>query len=167
MKVAIEQADVVVCVLDGSLPPIDADRVAVDLLRRSEKPVVYVANKVDTDAHRADANALYELGLPDFVPISALHGRGTADLAAAVAKRLPPMQDEVPDEDELPRVRSRTPERRHVRGGPLRAKRLVVAARPARRATQSTPAYHGGRSSSSSTRPASGVVRASSGASSS
>jgi GTPase len=104
VKIAIEQADVVVCVLDGTLPPIDADRVAVDLLRRSEKPVIYVANKVDTDAHRADANTLYELGLPDFVAVSALHGRGTADLAAAVAKHLPPMEDEVPDENDLPRV---------------------------------------------------------------
>jgi GTP-binding protein len=104
VKIAIEQADVVVCVLDGSLPPIDADRIAVDLLRRSEKPVIYVANKVDTEAHRADANSLYELGLGDFVVVSALHGRGTADLAAAVAAKLPPMDDEVPDESNLPRV---------------------------------------------------------------
>jgi GTP-binding protein len=104
VRIAIDQADVVVCVLDGSLPPTEADREAVDLLRRSTKPVIYVANKVDTEAHRAEASALYELGLPDIVLISALHGRGTADLAAAVAKRLPPPGDDVPAEDDTPRV---------------------------------------------------------------
>jgi GTP-binding protein len=104
VRIAIEQADLVVCVLDGSLPPTEADREAVDLLRRSEKPVVYVANKVDNDAKSAEANALYELGLPEIVFISALHGRGTADLAARVAEHLPPSDDEAPDEDETPRV---------------------------------------------------------------
>jgi GTP-binding protein len=104
VRIAIEQADVVVCVLDGSLPPTEADREAVDLLRRSEKPVLYVANKVDNDARSAEANALYELGLPEMVMVSALHGRGTAELAARVAEQLPPAIDEAPNDDETPRV---------------------------------------------------------------
>jgi GTP-binding protein len=104
VRIAIDQADLVVCVLDGSLPPTEADRDAVDLLRRSNKPVIYVANKVDTDARRADASALYELGLRDIVFISALHGRGTAELAAAVAARLPKLEDDEPEADDTPRV---------------------------------------------------------------
>src|SRR5262249_39885056 len=48
VRAAIEEADVIVCVLDGILPPTAADREAVKLLRRGNKPVVYVANKVDT-----------------------------------------------------------------------------------------------------------------------
>jgi GTPase len=104
VRVAVEQADLVVCVLDGSAPPTEADREAVDLLRRSEKPVIYVANKVDTEARRADASALYELGVKDIVSISALHGRGTADLAAAVAARLPRSEDAVPNDDDTPRI---------------------------------------------------------------
>ena len=105
VRVAVEQADVVVCVLDGSEPPTEADREAVDLLRRSEKPVIYVANKVDTDARRAESSALYELGLKDIVLISALHGRGTADLAAAVAERLPKVEDDEPEnDDDTPRL---------------------------------------------------------------
>jgi GTP-binding protein len=104
VRIAIEQADLVVCVLDGSLPPTEADRDAVDLLRRSNKPVIYVANKVDTDARRADASALYELGLKELVFISALHGRGTAELAAAVAAQLPKVEDDEPAEDDTPRV---------------------------------------------------------------
>ena len=55
----------VVCVLDGSEPPTQADREAVTLLRRAQKPVIYVANKVDTAARQAEASALYELGLPE------------------------------------------------------------------------------------------------------
>ena len=55
VRIAVEQADLVVCVLDGTEPPTEADREAVELLRRSEKPVIYVANKVDTDARRPDA----------------------------------------------------------------------------------------------------------------
>jgi GTP-binding protein len=104
VQIAVEQADLVVCVLDGTLPPTDADREAVDLLRRSEKPVIYVANKVDTDAKTAEATSLYELGIPDLVLVSALHGRGTAALAAAVAERLPPSVDDTPRDDGTPRV---------------------------------------------------------------
>jgi GTP-binding protein len=104
VRIAIDQADVVVCVLDGSAPPTEADREAVELLRRSEKPVVYVANKVDTDARRAEAHELYELGLPDLVAISALHGRGTSELARAVAERLPPSAEDGPEGEEMPRV---------------------------------------------------------------
>ena len=47
MKVAISEADVVVCVFDGTLDPLPADREAVELLRRSKIPVLYVANKID------------------------------------------------------------------------------------------------------------------------
>ncbi|HEX6275420.1 MAG TPA: ribosome biogenesis GTPase Der [Polyangiaceae bacterium] len=104
VRIAIDQADVVVCVFDGSLPPTEADREAVDLLRRSNKPVIYVANKVDTDARRADASELYALGLSDIIAISALHGRGTAELAAAVAARLPKVDDDEPADDDTPRV---------------------------------------------------------------
>jgi GTP-binding protein len=65
------------------------DREAIQLLRRSKKPVIYVANKVDTARHAAAANELYELGIPEIIAVSALHGRGTAELAQAVAKHLP------------------------------------------------------------------------------
>ena len=89
VNAAIQEADVIVCVLDGSMSPTGPDREAIALLRRSQKPVVYVANKVDTQRHIAAANELYELGIPELIPVSALHGRGTADLALAIAQHLP------------------------------------------------------------------------------
>ena len=90
VRAAIEEADVVLCVLDGAMPPTAADREAVDLLRRSDKPVVYAANKVDAAIKLSEAAELYSLGIPELVPVSALHARGTAELAAAIAAVLPP-----------------------------------------------------------------------------
>ena len=55
---AIEEADVIVCVLDGTLPSTEADREAVKLLRRSERPVLYVANKVDNESRGYEATEL-------------------------------------------------------------------------------------------------------------
>ena len=89
VNAAIAEADVIVCVLDGSMSVTAPDREAIQLLRRSKKPVIYVANKVDTARHAAAANELYELGVPEIIAVSALHGRGTAELAQAVAKHLP------------------------------------------------------------------------------
>jgi len=105
VRAAILEADVIVCVLDGVLPPTAADREAVGLLRRGNKPVVYVANKVDTAAKLSEAAELYRLGVPELVPVSALHGRGTAELGEAVAARLPPIEPQRSDDDDgVPRV---------------------------------------------------------------
>jgi GTP-binding protein len=105
VQAAIEEADLIVCVLDGTLSPTESDRDAVELLRRSGKAVVYVANKTDSREHELGVGPLYELGLPELVTVSALHGRGTAELAQAIAARLPPYQPEPPAEDDhVPRV---------------------------------------------------------------
>lgn len=90
VQAAIAEADVVVCVLDGTAPPTGPDRDAVDLLRRSEKPVIFVANKVDGASREWLTNDLYELGISDdLIAISALHGRHTGALEAALLRALP------------------------------------------------------------------------------
>jgi GTP-binding protein len=104
VRAAIAEADVIVCVLDGTLPPTAADREAVQLLRRGNKPVVYVANKVDTAARMSETADLYRLGIPELVPVSALHGRGTAELGEAVAKLLPPVEHSEVGNDDAPRI---------------------------------------------------------------
>jgi len=86
---AIEEADAVICVLDGSMPPTGPDREAVALLRQSGKPTLFVANKVDTQEHELGTGPLYELGLPSVIPVSALHGRGTGELGKALRALLP------------------------------------------------------------------------------
>jgi len=104
VRAAIAEADVIVCVLDGTLPPTAADREAVQLLRRGNKPVVYVANKVDTAGHMSESADLYRLGVPELVPVSALHGRGTSELGEAVAKLLPPVEPAEVGHDDAPRI---------------------------------------------------------------
>lgn len=104
VEAAIAEADVIVCVLDGTLPPTTPDREAVALLRGSSKPVVYVANKVDNEGRALQATELFSLGVPELVNVSALHGRGTAELALKVVERLPPFVEEQPDSGDLPRI---------------------------------------------------------------
>ena len=106
VKLAVSQADVIVCVLDGSSPPTPPDREAVALLRRSEKPVVWVANKADNPDRELEAVELYALGVSELLPISALHGRGLAELAEAVVRVLPPADHESspPAQADVPRI---------------------------------------------------------------
>lgn len=88
VQVALEQADVVLCVLDATAPPTSLDRESVSLLRRSSKPTVFVANKVD-GPKQTTASDLYALGVGEIIPISAAHGRGIAQLEAALVSALP------------------------------------------------------------------------------
>ena len=88
-EVAIEMADVVIFVVDAIVGATDDDEAVVKLLRRSGKPVVLVANKVDDQRFEADAAALWNLGLGEPMPLSALHGRGSGDVLDAVLDVLP------------------------------------------------------------------------------
>jgi GTPase len=94
VRAAIAEADVIVCVLDGSLPPTGPDRAAVDLLRRAEKPVVFVANKMDGQEKEWGLGDHYGLGIDNLIPVSALHGRHVGRLEAAVFGKLPPSEEE-------------------------------------------------------------------------
>lgn len=86
---AIEAADAVVFVVDATVGATDTDEAVVRLLRKSGKPVVLCANKVDGQSGEADATALWALGLGEPHPVSALHGRGTGDMLDAVLEALP------------------------------------------------------------------------------
>lgn len=88
-QVAIETADLILLVVDASAGPNQDDLVVADMLRRSGKPVIVAANKVDDPRDEPVAAAFYRLGLGDPVPLSALHGRGSGDLLEAVIKQLP------------------------------------------------------------------------------
>ncbi|UJR86902.1 ribosome biogenesis GTPase Der [Sandaracinus amylolyticus] len=89
VKLALEEADVVVCVLDATTGATSADQAAISLLRRADKPVIYAANKADSKAQVLAGMELYELGIDRLIPISALHGNGMSELEDAVAEALP------------------------------------------------------------------------------
>jgi GTPase len=86
---AVEEADLVLFLVDAKAGVTPGDEEVADILRRSRKPVVVVANKVDDPGRDDEALEFHSLGLGDPVPISALHGHGTGDLLDAVVAALP------------------------------------------------------------------------------
>ncbi|NHA68461.1 ribosome biogenesis GTPase Der [Phycicoccus sp. CMS6Z-2] len=88
-EIAVDLADAVLFVVDATVGATDDDAAVVRLLRRSGKPVVLVANKVDDERTEADAAALWNLGLGQPWPVSALHGRGSGDVLDALLEVLP------------------------------------------------------------------------------
>lgn len=88
-EVAVEMADAVLLVVDAQVGITDTDAQVVKMLRRSGKPVVLAANKVDSPAQEGDAAALWNLGLGEPYPVSALHGRGSGDVLDAAMEVLP------------------------------------------------------------------------------
>ena len=95
---AIEDAQVILFVVDATVGVTQEDSEVADLLRRVDAPVILVANKVDDHQHEALIWELLGLGVGDPHPISALHGRNTGDLLDDVVSHLPERQD-VEDED--------------------------------------------------------------------
>ena len=88
-EIAVNIADAVMFVVDAGVGITDADEAVVRILRRSGKPVVLAANKVDDQRAEAEAHALWNLGLGEPLPVSALHGRGSGDLLDAILEALP------------------------------------------------------------------------------
>ncbi|MGE2835801.1 ribosome biogenesis GTPase Der [Mycobacterium sp. SMC-4] len=88
-SVAMRTADAIIFVVDNVVGATTADEAAAKILQRSGKPVFLAANKVDNDRGEADAAALWSLGLGEPHTISAMHGRGVADLLDVVIDALP------------------------------------------------------------------------------
>jgi len=92
-SVAMRTADAIILVVDAVVGATAGDEAAARTLRRSGKPVFLAANKVDTERGESDATALWSLGLGQPYPISAMHGRGVADLLDDVVDALPAVSE--------------------------------------------------------------------------
>ena len=95
-EIAAQLADAVLFVVDATVGITDADEAVVRILRTTKKPVILAANKVDDQRGELEAASLWNLGLGQPYPVSALHGRGSGDLLDAVLDALP---DAPPDQD--------------------------------------------------------------------
>jgi GTPase len=102
-EIAVTLADAVMFVVDATVGITDADEAVVRVLRRSKKPVVLAANKVDDQRTEAESYALWNLGLGEPFPVSALHGRGSGDLLDAVLAVLPEPPEQSFEEETGPR----------------------------------------------------------------
>lgn len=88
-EIAVTIADAVLFVVDAGVGITDSDEAVVRILRKADKPVVLAANKVDDQRAEAEAYGLWNLGLGEPWPVSALHGRGSGDMLDAVLAALP------------------------------------------------------------------------------
>jgi GTP-binding protein len=88
-RTAVEEADLVLFVVDARAGITPGDEEIAELLRASNKPVLVIANKIDDPSRDSEAAEFYRLGLGDPVPLSGLHGHGTGDLLDTVVSMLP------------------------------------------------------------------------------
>jgi len=88
-ELAMEQSDVLCFVVDAQIGALDEDDVLVHELRKAKKPILLIANKVDSEREESDAHSLWNLGLGEPFFVSALHGRGSGDLLDKVVSHLP------------------------------------------------------------------------------
>jgi len=103
VELAIEEADVILFVVDveAGITPMDVE--VANLLRKVSKPVLIAVNKVDNAMRQKDAYEFYNLGLGDFYTISGTSGSGTGELMDAIMEAFPEKPEEKPSDENLPR----------------------------------------------------------------
>ncbi len=94
---AIEEADVIVFMVDAKTGLTTTDREISDLLRQTHKPVILAANRADSEERRLNSVEFYELGIGDPIAVSSYHGTNTGDLLDKIAEMLPEQPEEVDD----------------------------------------------------------------------
>ncbi|WP_295729565.1 ribosome biogenesis GTPase Der [uncultured Muribaculum sp.] len=103
VHLAIEEADVILFVVDAMNGVTDLDDHVAEILRRSKKPVILVANKVDSNDWIYNVPEFYKLGLGDPFTVSSANGSGTGDLLDEIVKDLPDDDDEVENLESIPK----------------------------------------------------------------
>lgn len=98
--IAIADADVIILVVDAQFGVTAADEAIAEILRRSDKPVLVAANKIDDKMHEGEAYDFYRLGLEIVVGISAIHGLGVGDLLDELVKSFGVLAAEFEGDDE-------------------------------------------------------------------
>ena len=99
-ELAIEEADVIIFMVDAQAGITAADEEVADLLRRTRKPVILTANKSDNARLRQDVVEFYALGIGEPITISSTQGTGTGDLLDLIVDALPPEQEDLEGEEE-------------------------------------------------------------------
>lgn len=100
IEIAIEEADVIVFVLDGREGVMPHDNDVIKLLRKVTKPVIFAVNKIDDKKHESGALDFHTLGIEEYVSISAQQGRNINELLDKIVVELPEAEEEYVEEDE-------------------------------------------------------------------
>jgi len=102
VMLAIEESDIILFMVDVSSGIHELDKAVASMLRKANRKIFLVVNKVDNSQRLLDANEFYGLGLGEYYPLSSMSGSGTGELLDAVVSSLPDMKpEEIPD---LPRI---------------------------------------------------------------
>src|SRR4051812_29762709 len=125
-ELAIESADAVAFLMDARAGLTPIDRAFADIVRKSGKPVIVVANKSEGRAGGVGAAEAYELGLGDPIPVSAEHGEGLSDLYDAIRAALPEQTEPADEEDESEADAAARPIRVAVVGRPNSGKSTLI-----------------------------------------
>lgn len=97
-EIAIEEADVIVYVVDGKIGISSDDRMVSKMLYKVKKPIILAVNKIDEGSHISDAQEFYGLGLGEPIIVSGAHGIGIGDLLNEIVKHLPESEAKVDEE---------------------------------------------------------------------
>lgn len=98
-EIAINEADIIVWVVDGLVGPTGGDDAVAEILRRTHKPIIIAANKAESP--KVLGSEFYEYGLGDLVTVSAMHGEGIGDLLDMIVDKLPAEDDLVGENDHI------------------------------------------------------------------
>tara|TARA_B100001109_G_scaffold255896_1_gene262630 strand:- start:6561 stop:7871 length:1311 start_codon:yes stop_codon:yes gene_type:complete len=103
VEIALEEASVIVFVVDVTVGITDLDQAVVNILRKTNKKIFLVANKADNHSRIAEAAEFYSFGISDYVfPISSINGSGTGELLDEVVKEL--LENKEEEESDIPRI---------------------------------------------------------------
>jgi GTP-binding protein len=104
VTIAMEEADILLFVVDVTMGITDLDEAVADLARRSKKPVFVVVNKVDNNERISEASIFYSLGLGELYCISSINGSGTGELLDDLTKHIPEETEETEEEERVPKI---------------------------------------------------------------
>jgi len=100
IRIAIDEADLILFVLDGKEGVMPHDRDVVSMLRKVKKPVIFVVNKIDDKKHEPRALDFHSLGIDDYMDVSALQGRKINELLDGIVEHLPEQTEKEEEEKE-------------------------------------------------------------------
>lgn len=102
VEIAIDEADIILFVLDGQVGITDLDQEVTKILRKTKKNIMVVANKIDTPDKLGWASEFYQLGLGEVFPISSTNGSGTGELLDEIIKHIEVVEEK--NDDDIPKI---------------------------------------------------------------
>lgn len=99
-EIAIDEADIIVFVVDGQVGITSDDRLVAKMLFKVKKPIILAVNKIDEGLHSSNAQEFYGLGLGEPIPVSGAHGVGIGDLLNRIVSKIE-VEDEVKEDDRI------------------------------------------------------------------